>query len=317
MKSKLGLALTAAPHIHSKQHIRQIMLDVIIALLPCAVAGIWLMGARVLLMFALSISLCLLCEFAATRLFHRPGSVGDCSAIVTGMLLVFCFGPNTPLWQIALGVPIAILLVKQLFGGLGNNFLNPALTACMITVNIKKLFFASAPVVQSAADTLSAATPLAQMKAGALPSQSLLEMLLHKSGGSIGEVSSILLIVGGIYLVARDVIKPYIPLAYLGTVALLAFLFPTLDPRGLYMLYQLLGGGLLIGAIFFATDYASSPVTPRGQWLYGIGCGLLTFLLRRFRESPEGITYAILIMNLAARWLDRIAAPRRYGIKRR
>lgn len=318
VRSKLGLTVNEAPHIHSQQHTRQIMLDVFIALIPSLLAAAWLLGLRSLLLFFTSVFCCILFEYGFCILLKKRVTIGDASSLVTGTLLSFCFSITTPLWMVALGAFIAIVIVKLCFGGLGNNYMNPALTASFAVVSIRNYIlplFAS-PAPPAAIDAISRVTPLMQMKQGILPDADLLDMLFQKSGGSIGEASSILLILGFFYLLAREVIKPRITLAYLSTVAISALLFPHSNDPLLWMLYNLLGGSVLIGAIFFATDYASSPVTPRGQWLYGIGCGVINMLFRYCGTHTEGVTYAILIMNLFARPLDRIGAPRRYGRKR-
>lgn len=314
MTGKLGLTINTSPHIHSQQHGRQIMLDVVLALSPSLVAACGLISMRALLLAATSTGACVLFECLFCKLTRRRNTIEDCSAVVTGLILAFSFRATTPLWMAVCGAFIAIVLVKNLFGGLGNNVMNPALTACYLTLQINKYIVSPlASPILSAVDVLSAATPLTQLKAGLMPDASLFHMLLEKTGGSMGEVSSLLLLLGGAYLVWRDVIKLRIPLAYCGTVALLTLLFPRGHAPFLFMLYHLLGGSVLFGALYVATDYASSPVTAGGQWLYGIGCGVATVLLRYYGPSAEGVTYAILLMNLFARPLDRLGAPRRFG----
>lgn len=301
----------AAPHIRAKTSAKGVMIRVAAALLPALAAGIWRFGER-----ALWVTLtCVLCALGAEglvgRATHRRANVADGSAAVTGLLLAMTLPPSVPYWQAALGALFAIGVVKALGGGLGQNSFNPALAARALLMLIHPLGMTR--YAASGADALSSATPLHRMAMPALPQQSLTDMLLGGRMGSIGEVSALALLLGGGYLLWRGVISPRIPLAYLGSVAALSLAFPRADPPALWMLYSLLSGGVLLGALFMATDYASSPATPRGQLLYGAGCGALTVFFRCNGLFPEGVTYAVLIMNACAWAIDRHSAPRRFG----
>ncbi len=320
------LTVSSSPHIRADENTRSVMVDVLVALFfPLAVA-VYFFGLRALSLTAFSILCCVLFEYAYRKLLKKPGSLGDMSAAVTGTLLAFVLPPATPYWMVALGAFFAIVIVKQLYGGLGKNFLNPALAARAFLAGVGSLSAYTAPLLSpripvfGAADTVAAATPLAnesleQLYGGAQPF-TLQNMFLGQIPGSIGEVSTALLLLGGVYLLIRRIITPRIPLAFIGTVALLTFLFPRGGVDRLdFMLYHLLSGGLMLGAIFMATDYSTSPVTPRGQWLFGIGCGLLTVFMRYFAAMPEGVCYSILLMNTVVWTLDKVGKPRRFGVR--
>ncbi len=318
------LTISSSPHAHSPNSTRRIMLDVCIALLPALAGAIWFFGWRCLTVTLVSVAACLVFEWAYRRVMKKDDTCGDLSAVVTGMLLAFICPPTIPYWVVILGALFAIVLVKQLFGGIGQNIVNPALAAraflfswplfmtTWISSGVHPAVFSNPS--QQALDGLTSATPLAAMSAGKLPAQSVLELFLGRTGGCIGEVSAALLLLGGLYLVLRRVISPRIPLAYLGTVAVLAFAFPLGGaPRLDWMLCQLCSGGLMLGAIFMATDYTTSPVTRGGQIAFGVGCGVLTLLFRYFGSYPEGVSYAILIMNCCVGFFDKIGIPKRFG----
>ncbi len=321
----LHLTISSSPHAHSPNSTCRLMLDVCIALLPALVGAIVFFGFRALTVTMFSVVACVFFEWAYRKLMKKDATHGDLSAVVTGILLAFVCPPTIPYWVILIGAFFAIVLVKQLFGGIGMNIVNPALAA--------RAFLFSWPLFMStwirsgvhitaftdpttaALDGLTGATPLASLSVGQLPAESLLDLFLGKSGGCIGEVSAMLLLLGGIYLVVRRVISPRIPLVYLATVAVIAFAFPLNGaPRLEWMAYQLLSGGLMLGAIFMATDYTTSPVTHSGQIAYAIGCGVLTILFRYFGSYPEGVTYAILLMNCCVGFFDKMGIPRRFGI---
>lgn len=305
----MNLTVTSSPHIRGSQSTRRIMYDVVIALLPALAFGVYRFGARALLVTAVCVACAVITELAANRLLFRDGRKFDGSAVVTGMLLAMTLPATVPCWVAAIGSVFAIAVAKALCGGLGQNIFNPALAARALLV----LVFPTCLVRFTAVDGVTAPTPLHHMVMPALPEESLLDMFLGNIPGCIGEVSALALLLGGAYLVWRRVISLRIPAAYIGTVAVLTLVFhKTGDPLG-WMLYSILGGGLLLGAIFMATDYATSPVTPRGQILYGMGCGALTVLFRYFGLFPEGVTYAILIMNAVAWVLDKYTAPVRFG----
>ncbi|MCL1806667.1 MAG: RnfABCDGE type electron transport complex subunit D [Oscillospiraceae bacterium] len=325
------LTVSSSPHIRASENTRSVMLDVLIALaFPLAIA-VYYFGPRVLSLAACSVICCVVFEGLYRKLLKKPNSLGDMSAPVTGILLCFVLPVSAPYWLVALGAFFAIVVVKQLYGGLGKNFLNPALAAraflagfSSFLVYIKPLADPYLPVFGNyTADAVAQATPLSYLKDVEKLSIEQLpvteydwfkNLFLGQMPGSIGEVSSVLLLMGGLYLVVRRVITPRIPAAFIGTVALLTFLFPRGGIEGFeYMRYNLLSGGLILGAVFMATDYATSPITPRGQWVYGVGCGLLTVFFRYFSAMPEGVCYAILLMNTLVWTLDKIGAPRRFG----
>lgn len=320
MKYYYELTISCSPHVHAKATTRTIMRDVIIALLPALAGSVYFFGLRALVVTLISVASCVCFEWAWCQLMKQHCKIYDLSAVVTGILLAFVCPVTIPYWIIVVGALFAIVLVKMLFGGIGKNVVNPALAA--------RAFLFSWPVamstwvqvgwenragIVSAADAVTAATPMESLHAGALPEASLLDMFLGNVGGSLGETSAALLLLGFLYLLIRRVLSPRIPLAYLGTVAVLAALFPMGNDRLSWVAAQLCGGGLMLGAIFMATDYVTSPVTKLGQIIYGIGCGVLTVMIRYFGSYNEGVSYAILIMNLCVVLLDRIGRPTKFG----
>lgn len=314
------LKVSSSPHIRSASTTRQIMADVIIALCPALAISIFVFGLRALSLVLTSVVGCVFFEWLYETLAHKSITVGDCSAAVTGILLAFCLPVTTPLWVVLLGDMFAIIIVKQLFGGIGKNFVNPALVARAFLlasfagiVSATPKIRTSLPVFTTPVDFATSATPLFQMKSGALPGVSLFQDALGMVEGCIGEISALALLAGGIYLVYRKVISPKIPLIYLGTVAILTFLFPQAGDRVTWMLYQLLSGGLMLGAIFMATDYTTSPITPKGKVIYAVGCGLITVFIRYFGTYPEGVSYAILIMNIFVNIIEKFTMPKRFG----
>ena len=310
-----------SPHVHSAESTTKIMRDVVIALLPALVVSALLFGWSVLGVTALSVVCCVVFEYLIQRFMLRGApTVGNLSAVVTGVLLAFVCPVTIPYWTIILGDFFAIVLVKMLFGGLGKNIVNPALAGRaflfswpVLMSNWVKVGFDNAAGLLSTADAVTAAPPMSAMHQGALPEESILDMFLGNIGGCIGETSALLLIIGFIYLLYRKVITARIPLAYIGTVAILAFLFPQGNDRIAWMAAQVFGGGLMLGAIFMATDYVTSPLTKLGQIVYGIGCGVITILIRYFGGYSEGVTYAILCMNACAVLLDKIGRPVKFG----
>lgn len=307
--------VTSSPHIRSKRTTGTIMLDVILALLPALLVGIYRFGSRALVLTIVSVLAAVTSEWICGMLLYRRNTVKDLSSVVTGLLLAMTMPSAAPYWTAAAGSAFAIIVIKGFGGGLGKNVFNPALAARAFLV----LFWPAAMtryVLPEAVDGVASATPLHHMQIPALPEESLMEMFLGMIGGSIGEVCTLALLAGGIYLIYKKVISVRIPAAYLGTVALLSLFFSKGDHAVLWMLYNLTGGGVVLGAFFMATDYATSPVTPKGQIIYGIGCGILTVLFRYFGLFPEGVTYAILLMNACAWGIDRYTAPRRFGTKK-
>lgn len=276
-----------------------------------------------MLLAAVSIAAAGLAEALWSKLTGRYQTVEDLSAAVTGLLLALTLPATVPYWMAAVGAVFAVIVVKAAFGGLGQNIFNPALAARALLLLLFPASMtrfaapgASVPLDLGSADVVTAATPLHSMVMPALPDVPLSEMFLGSIGGCIGEVSALALLIGGGYLVVRGVIKLRIPVSYLGTMAVLSFAFAPMEPLR-WMLYSLLGGGVLLGALFMASDYATSPPTPAGQVLYGIGCGVLTVLFRSAGLYPEGVTYAILLMNAASWLLERFTPTRLFGAPQR
>ncbi len=308
----MNLTVASSPHIKGKFRTNKIMLDVIIALIPALVVGIVILGIRALLVTAVSVVSAVVFESLWCLIAKRKNTVLDGSAVVTGLLLAMTLPVTVPLWQVIAGDFFAIIVVKALFGGLGHNIFNPALAARAFMMLIYPVGLTRYPDL----DGVTSATPLHHMVMPALPEESLLDMFLGRCPGSIGEISAVALIVGGLYLVVKKVISPRIPLAYVGTLFVLALIFHKTDSALMWSAYSVLSGGLILGAIFMATDYTTSPVTHKGQIIYGVGCGVLTLLFRYFGLFPEGVTYSILIMNMLAWILDRHTAPLRFGVKK-
>jgi len=326
---ELKLSVASSPHVASPVDTRKLMLDVLIALIPALIAGVIFFGPQALVVTIVSVAACEFFEWGYRKLMKQPSANGDLSAAVTGVLLAFVVPVALPVWVVVIGAFFAIVVTKQLFGGLGKNFMNPALAGraflmlCYTTWMTtwvapgKDSWF---PIMGNVADAVTSATPLSAdfMHSGILPSVSVMDAFVGNVGGCIGEVSALALILGGIYLIWRGVINIRIPVAYIGTVAVLTFLFPLGGNSHLtWMLYQLFSGGLMIGAFFMATDYVTSPVTKKGEVIYGVGCGLLTVFIRYFGGYPEGVSYAILIMNACVWLIDwKLGRPARYGVSK-
>ena len=320
MKYFYELTISSSPHVHSPVTTQTIMRDVLIGLVPAMIAGVAFFGFRALTVTLVSMAACVFFEWAYSKVMKMHNKTYDLSACVTGALLAFVCPVTIPYWTIILGAFFAIIIVKMLFGGLGKNIVNPALAgrAFMFSWPVLmstwvKVGFQNAASPFRAVDVVTAATPLANMHQGMMCEESILQLFLGNVGGCIGETSALALLIGFGYLLLRKVITARIPLAYIGTVAILTFLFPQGNPRITWMLAQIFGGGLMLGAIFMATDYVTSPLTKWGQIIYGIGCGLLTVLIRYFGGYNEGVSYAILCMNLTVVLLDRIGRPVKFG----
>ena len=322
----LKLIATSNPHIRSNETTSTIMRDVIIALLPALVFACVRFGARAIALTAVSVVGCVFWEWLYRKLMKKPQSVGDLSAALTGVLLAFVSPVTTPYWMIVIGGFFAIVVVKQLFGGIGKNFVNPALAgraflvgsyAGVMTTWIDPAV-SRAPLMGSTADIITAATPMAYLKtgdiAGLMSEYSVLDMFVGMSGGSMGEISALALLIGGVYLIWRKVINWQTPVAYIATVAVITFLFPKAGSGIDFMLYSVFGGGLFLGAFFMATDYVTSPVTKKGQLIFGIGCGLFTVLIRYFGSYNEGVCYSIMVMNLLVPLIDKWTKPARFGV---
>ena len=321
----LKLIATSNPHIRSSETTRSIMLDVIIAMIPALIWAVISFGLKALTLTVVSVIGCMFFEWLYRKLMKKPQSVGDLSSVVTGMLLAFVSPVTVPYWMILIGDFFAIVVVKQLFGGIGKNFVNPALAGRAFLVGSYAGAMTTwaacgekAPLMGGAADVVTAATPMALLKTGDIATLtaevSVMDMFLGKVGGSLGEISALLLLVGGAYLIYRKVIGWQIPVAYIGTVAVLSFLFPKAGTGLEWMLYSVFGGGLFLGAFFMATDYATSPVTKKGQLIFGIGCGALTVLIRYFGSYNEGVCYSIMVMNLMVALIDKYTKPTRFGV---
>lgn len=320
MKYFYELTISSSPHVHAPATTQTIMRDVLIALVPALIGSVYFFGFRALMVTLVSITACVFFEWAWCKVMKKRCKVYDLSAVVTGTLLAFVCPVTIPYWTIILGDFFAIIVVKMLFGGLGHNIVNPALAGRafmfswpVLMSNWVKVGFHNAAGLLSTADAVTAATPLGAMHQGMLPEATVGELFLGNVGGCIGETSALLLIIGGVYLLYRKVITARIPVSYILTVAVLSFLFPRGNDRIAWMLCSLFSGGLMLGAIFMATDYVTSPITKLGQIIYGIGCGVVTILIRYFGGYNEGVSYAILVMNACVVLLDRLGRPVKFG----
>ncbi|QNL43966.1 RnfABCDGE type electron transport complex subunit D [Oscillibacter hominis] len=322
----LKLIATSSPHIRSAENTKSIMLDVIIAMIPALAFAVYNFGWGALTLTVISVIGCMFWEWAYRKVLKKPQSIGDLSAVVTGMLLAFVCPPTTPYWMILIGDFFSIVVVKQLFGGIGKNFINPALAgrAFLLGSYASVMTTWIAPgsklgILGSTADAVTAATPMKYLHGGDLEGLkaagvSINDMFIGTIGGSLGEVSALMLLLGGVYLIIRKVITYHTPVAYIGTVAVLTYLFPKGGSAMEWMLYNILGGGLMLGAFFMATDYATSPVTHKGQLIFGIGCGLFTVFIRYFGSYNEGVCYSIMVMNLLVALIDKNVKPARFGV---
>ena len=306
------LIVSSSPHFNGKKTTQNIMLDVIIALTPAMIASVILFGFRAMVVILTCIASCVLSEYICRRVMKRSQTVGDLSCVVTGILLALNL-PVTinPLISVFGGV-IAIVVVKQMFGGIGQNFVNPALTARIILMNsfpARMTHWTAAFDYSATADAVTTATPLGILSEGSggqLPSY--LDRFLGKTGGCLGETCALAILIGGIYLILRRVISPVIPVTYLATAALFSFLFGR-DP-----LFDLLSGGLMLGAFFMATDYTTSPLYFWGRVVFAVGCGALTLVIREFGSLPEGVSYSIILMNILTPLIERYIKPRAFGL---
>ena len=306
-----NFVVSGTPHVRSKESIQSIMRDVIIALVPATAAGIYYFGLRALILIVAAIISAVFFEWLYEKITKKPVTINDLSAVVTGLLLAMNLPASAPVWVAIVGSAFAIIFAKQLFGGLGQNFINPALAG-------RAFLLASYPTEMTtwvvpnglAADAATYATPLAQLKNGALDA-SLKQLVMGQVGGTIGETCAIALIIGGIYLLYKHVISWKIPVIYIATVFIL---FAVIGRHGMRMpLQEIFAGGVMLGGIFMATDYASSTVTPKGQVIFAVGAGLLTYLIRTFGGYPEGVSYSILIMNCCVPLIERFTEPTIFG----
>lgn len=315
------LIVTESPHSRSGKTTSGVMLDVVIALIPALIAGVWIFGYRALVLAAVCILASVFFEWSWCKLLKKPSSVGDFSAVVTGLLLALNLPATLPLWMAVIGSLFAIIVVKQFFGGIGHNFMNPALAAraFLLTSWAQAMTTWTQPFAKlnlfSNADAVTTATPLTLIKEGTLEGiPSYLELFLGNVGGCVGEVSALAILIGAAYLLIRGVISIKIPACYIITVAVMTFIFGGKD--GLFTgdpLLHILSGGLMLGAFFMATDYVTTPYTRKGQVVFGIGCGVITSVIRIYGGYPEGVSYAILLMNVMSPLIDKFTAPKRFG----
>jgi len=324
MKYFYELTISSSPHAHAPLTTQVIMRDVLIALTPALIGSVYFFGFRALMVALVSMAACAFFEWGYCRVMKVHCKVYDLSCLVTGLLLAFVCPVTIPYWCIIIGDFFAIVVVKQLFGGIGRNIMNPALAARaflfswpVIMNTWVKAGFSNAAGIFSTADAVTAATPMAALHQGQLPAESVSELFLGNVGGSMGETSALLLLLGFVYLMLCKVVTARIPLSFIGTVAVLTFLFPQGNDRVLWCASQVFSGGLMLGALFMATDYVTSPVTHLGQIIFGIGCGVLTVVIRYFGGYPEGVSFSILVMNACVVLLDRLGRPKKFGIPRK
>ncbi len=308
------LLITSSPHIKSTRTVQGIMLDVVIALIPAAIAGVVLFGFRSLLVILASVASAVASEAVYQIAVKREVTINDFSAVITGLLLALTLPPNVPVWIPVIGSAFAIVIVKQVFGGLGANFVNPALAARAFLLAAWPLHMTQDWLNPRAYDAVTSATPLVAFNSTGQTALTFKQLFLGQRLGSLGETCILALLIGGLYLIVRDVIDYRIPLGYLGTLAIGTWVFG--KPGAFFQgdgLSAMLLGGAFIGSFFMATDYVTSPVTPRGRLYMGIGAGIITLIIRLWGGYPEGVTYAILFMNLVTPLIDRYVVPRYYG----
>lgn len=303
------LFVESSPHIRSAWTTQKIMLNVIIALCPALIMSTYIFGIKALLLTVICCTCCVLLEFLFNKITKREETISDLSAVVTGMLLAFNLPVDLPIYMAIIGCFVAIVIVKCLFGGIGQNFANPAITARIVLM----MSFAGSMTKWTApfswkegVDATVSATPLA---ADTLPSMS--DMFFGFRAGCLGETCIAALLLGGLYLIFTGLVRPTTPICFIGTVAILSFLYGGCDVN--FMLYQLMSGGLILGAFFMATDYATTPLTTKGKIIFGVGCGLITFAIRQFASMPEGVSFSILVLNCLTPLIDRFTAPRALG----
>ena len=299
------LNVSSSPHIRHQETVCGIMTDVVIALMPSAVYGCILFGFKAAAVLVTCVGFAVLSEFLWDKALKKPNSVKDMSAVVTGLLLGMNLPPSLPLWQAAIGSIFAIIVVKQMFGGIGCNFANPAIAArIMLLVSFPA---SMTRFTEPISDTVSSATPLLYADGTTSFTYSFKTLFFGMHAGSIGETSAFLLLIGGLYLVIRRIISPVIPVCFIGTVALLSLV------SGQSVMISVLGGGLILGAVFMATDYTTSPISLPGKAIFGVGCGIVTFVIRKFGSLTEGVSYAILLMNILVPYIDRFTLSKPFG----
>ncbi len=295
-----SLTVSSSPHIHLGITTQSVMLDVIIALIPAAVYGTVIFGWRAAVIIAVCVLSAVLSEFIWNKALKKPNSLGDLTAVVTGLLLALNLPSSLPFWMAALGSAVAIIIVKQMFGGLGHNFANPAITARIVLM--VSFPAAMTKFFEPFSVTVSSATPLADAT-----EYTLRELLFGMHAGTIGETSVLMLVIGGLYLIMRRVISPIIPVSFIGTVFVFSWVL------GVNPVQAIFSGGLLLGAIFMATDYVTSPTFKWGKLIFGVGCGIITVVIRQFASLPEGVSYSILVMNLLVPHINSLTTPKPFG----
>lgn len=303
MENKLHI--TSSPHFHSSITTKSIMLDVVISLIPALIAGVIFFGFNALLLVAVSVASCVLFEYLFNLIIKKEQTIGDLSAVVTGFILGLNLPANLPVWQAVVGSAFAIIIVKCIFGGIGCNVVNPALTARVFMI----IAFGSMAKAAFPLDSVSSATPLVELAEGKMPS--LLDLFLGNIGGAIGETSALALLIGGIYLLVKRVISWHIPVALIGSVYVFSFLFGGFD--FVSSLAWILSGGLFLGAFFMATDYVTSPSTVWGKIIYGIGAGFITVVIRFYGNYPEGLSFGILLMNILNPYIESLTQRKLFG----
>jgi len=307
-----NFAVTSSPHLRDKATSQRIMQEVCLALAPAGIAGIILYGFNAALLIAICVATCVLSEFVWQKATKQTVTISDWSAVVTGLLLAYNLPATAPWWIAVIGSMIAIVLVKQMFGGIGSNFMNPALTArAILFISWSGIMgaYPKANPFQFTADAVTGATPLATLNGGSTEGIKLIDLFLGNQGGVLGETCALAIILGGVYLLIRGIADWRIPVSFIGTV----FVCYLLKDGAEMALYQVLAGGLLLGAFFMATDYATSPINRTGRVIFGIGCGFFLFIIRAFANYPEGCSFAILFMNVATPMIDRFTMPRPFG----
>lgn len=301
------LLVSGAPHLRTDKTVNQIMLDVIIAMIPALIGSVYFYGMNALILILVTVASCLIFEAGTQKIFKKPVRIKDLSAVVTGILIAFNLPANAPWWIAVFGAAFAIILVKECFGGLGSNFMNPALAA-------RAAMVASWPGIMSTyvnPDGITSATPLALLKSGSNALPSINRMFMGDIGGSLGETSTVLLLIGALYLLIKGIIDWKTPVLFIGSTCAMLLIFG-IDPS--LVIYHVLGGGLILGAFFMATDYATTPITPKGKIIFAIGAGVLTAIIRVKGSMPEGVSYAILLMNVATPVIERITKPKVFGV---
>lgn len=311
-----NLTVSSSPHIVSNTDTTRIMLMVLIALAPSFAMSIYVFGPRVIALTLVCLVSCMFFEWAYNKLMKKPQTVGDLSAAVTGVLIAFNVPSGLPYWIAIVGCFVAIIIVKQLYGGIGKNLVNPAITARIVLFIAFATEMTTWPVPFTGADAQTGATPLGILAEGGGELPSNMDMFMGYIGGSMGEVSALMLLIGGLFLIWRKVISPIIPACFIGTVFVFALIYyaATGDGNALHMaIFHVLAGGVMLGAFFMATDYVTTPILPMGKVIFGIGCGVITMLIRLYGQYPEGVSFSILLMNIVTPLIDNFCQKRMYG----